>query len=362
VPATTYRPRIVPRRILLLITDLEIGGTPTVVRELAIRLTQAGDYVEVASLKDAGPNGTLLAAAGIRITAFNASRAIGLPIVAKRLRRLVRTGRFDVVFSFLVHANAVAALAVPPDVPLLQSIQTTQPLPRWHWHVQRFAARRASRIVVPSQSTVDAGVERSAIPREKFVVIPNAVEPGSFERSIVPLEARKPYPIGFIGRLDSVKRIPDLIAAVTSMTEPVMLNIFGEGPERARIEQLVKHAGAGRVILRGAVSRPQLALAELGALVLPSEAEGFGLVLIEAMASGVPVIATDVPGIRDVVRHEHDGLLVPPRQPERLATAITRMVTDPGLRRRLIEAGLESVRERYTWDKIIPQYRSVLAP
>jgi glycosyltransferase involved in cell wall biosynthesis len=114
------------------------------------------------------------------------------------------------------------------------------------------------------------------------------------------------------------------------------------------------------VILRGAVSRPQQALAELGALVLPSEAEGFGLVLIEAMAAGVPVIATDVPGIRDVVRHEHDGLLVPPGQPERLANAITRVVTEPGLRRRLIDAGLETVRARYTWDKIIPQYRQVL--
>jgi glycosyltransferase involved in cell wall biosynthesis len=351
----------VPRRILILITDLEIGGTPTVVRELAIRLTQAGDYVEVASLKEAGPNGALLTAAGIRVTAFHTHSALGLPIVARRLRRLIRAGRFDVVFSFLVHANAVAALAVPLDVPLVQSIQTTQPHPRWHWHVQRFSARRALRVIVPSQSTVDAGVERSAIPREKFVVIPNAVDPDRFERSIVPMEVRTPYPIGFIGRLDPVKRLPDLIQAVAEMAEPVMLNIFGEGPERSRIQEIVRTVGAGRVVLRGAVGRPQQALAELGALVLPSEAEGFGLVLIEAMASGVPVIATDVPGIRDVVRHEHDGLLVPPGQPELLAKAITRVVTDYGLRQRLIEAGLQTVRDRYTWDKIIPQYRQALS-
>jgi phosphatidylinositol alpha-mannosyltransferase len=264
------------------------------------------------------------------------------------------------VLSFLVHANAVAALAAPSDVILLQSIQTAQPLPRWHWHVQRFAARRASCVIVPSQSTIDAGAERSAIPREKFVVIPNAVEPDRFERSIVPMEVRRPYPIGFIGRLDPVKRIPDLISAVAELTEPVILNIFGEGPERGRIESLVRQVGAGRVKMRGAVSQPQQALAELGALILPSEAEGFGLVLIEAMAASVPVVATDVPGIRDVVRHEHDGLLVPPGRPDLLAIAITRVVTDFGLRRRLIDAGLQTVRERYTWDKIIPQYRQAL--
>jgi glycosyltransferase involved in cell wall biosynthesis len=214
--------------------------------------------------------------------------------------------------------------------------------------------------VVPSQSTVDVAVERSEIPREKFVVIPNAIDPDRFERSIVPMEVRRPYPLGFIGRLDPVKRIPDLISAVAETAEPVLLNIFGEGPERSRIEEVIRKVGVGRAVMRGAVSRPQQALAELGALILPSEAEGFGLVLIEAMAAGVPVIATDVPGIRDVVRAEHDGLLVPPGRPDLLANAITRVVTDFGLRHRLIEAGLQTVRGRYTWDRIIPQYRQVL--
>ena len=84
------------------------------------------------------------------------------------------------------------------------------------------------------------------------------------------------------------------------------------------------------------------------------------MVLIEAMAAGVPVVATDVAGIRDVVKDEVTGLLVPSGQPQRLADAINRLIADPLLRNRLIEAGLADVRERFTWDMVLPRYRELL--
>ena len=349
-----------PRRILLLITDLEIGGTPTVVRELALRLRGPGAHVEVASLKDLGPNGALLAARDVPVTALHAGGVFTLPVVVRRLRRLVRSRDIDTVLSFLVHANVVASLAVPRGVRLLQSIQTTQPRPAWHWRAQRWAARRAEVFVVPSTSVVEAGVERSRVPRDKFVVIPNAVDPAEFVRSTVPLSPPADYPVGFIGRLDPVKRVTDLVEAVCPLGDRVTLHVFGGGPDRDRIERWVEGVGTGAVMLRGAVRRPQEALAEIGLLVLPSEAEGFGLVLIEAMAAGVPVIATDVPGIRDVVQHEVNGLLVPVGQPAALTAAIERVISDADLRRRLVENGLTTVHERYTWDRVLPLYRAAL--
>src|SRR4051812_46569882 len=131
-----------PRRILLLITDLEIGGTPTVVRELATRLRDEEVHVEVASLKDAGPVGAQLACGGIHVTPLNARSPLSLPLAALRLRRLVADHRIDTVVSFLVHANVLAAIAVPKAVRLLQSIQTTQPFPKWHWLAQEHVAAR----------------------------------------------------------------------------------------------------------------------------------------------------------------------------------------------------------------------------
>ena len=94
--------------------------------------------------------------------------------------------------------------------------------------------------------------------------------------------------------------------------------------------------------------------------MLPSLAEGFGLVLIEAMAAGVPVIATDVPGIRDVVRDGVTGLLVPPGDPAALAAAVARLSADPTLRHRLTTAARADVRDRFTWAAVLPAYRRLL--
>ena len=348
-----------PRRILLLVTDLEIGGTPTVVRELATRLRAPPEVeVEVASLKDLGPNGAVLASRDVLVTALHAGGVFSLPAVARRLRRLIRSRGIDTVLSFLVHANVVASVAVPRGVRLFQSIQTTQPRPVWHWRAQQWAARRAERLIVPSTSVVDAATQRSHLAPDRFLVIPNAVDPADFVRSTIPLAPPDDYPIGFIGRLDPVKRVPDLVRAVAPIGDRVTLDIFGDGPDRQRIERQIDSMGC--VALRGAVRRPQEALSEMGLLVLPSEAEGFGLVLIEAMASGVPVIATDAPGIRDVLRHEVNGLLVPVGAPPALTAAIERVISDPQLRARLIEGGIRTVRERYTWDRVLPQYRIAL--
>lgn len=356
-----------PRRILLLNTDLEIGGTPTVVRELALRLNQPGVVdVEVACLSRIGPSASPLQRAGIPVHALNAIGALDLPRVVRDLVELSR--RFDTIFSFLIHANTVAALAslFLRDVRFIQSIQTTQPKPRWHWWLQRLVQHAADTIVVPSPSTADAAVRWSGIDRDKVVVIPNAVE---FDRdAIVPPVRRESRTgealvcrVGFLGRLDPVKCVPDLVTAVAQLPEHFELHIFGDGPARGAIESTIRSLGvAQRVTLHGQVERPVHAMSQIDLLVLPSIAEGFGLVLIEAMSAGVPVVATDVPGIRDVVQDEFNGLLVPLHDPRSLAGAIERIGTDGSLRDRLITNGLECVRSRYTWGAILPGYRMLL--
>jgi glycosyltransferase involved in cell wall biosynthesis len=351
-----------PRRILLLITDLELGGTPTVVRELAMRLGREQDVtVRVACLDGWGPVADQLRDRGIAVTALGACCRFDLGVVF-RLIRLIRRERIDTVFSFLIHANAAAALAriSCPQVCYLQSIQTTQPNPRWHWMLQRLIHRAAERIVVPSDSVADVAERWAAIPAVKIAIIPNAVEPGDFS-----LPRRRPFGkhVGFIGRLDPVKRIEDLVIAISLLSEDVSLDIYGEGPRHSDLESLTDRlALKQRVKLHGAIGGPAEALAGMDVLVLPSDAEGFGLVLIEAMAAGVPVIGADAPGIRDVIRHGVNGLLTPPRDPPTLAAAIERIFTDQNLRESLSAAGLASVAERYNWSNVYPKYRRILAP
>jgi glycosyltransferase involved in cell wall biosynthesis len=141
----------------------------------------------------------------------------------------------------------------------------------------------------------------------------------------------------------------------------VALHIYGEGKERNEIIGAVQgHGLQGQVTLHGVVPKPQEALSQIGLLVLPSAAEGFGLVLIEAMAARVPVVATDVPGIRDVVRDGENGVLVRWDNEEALAKGIDRVVNDLELRRSMVERAYQDVAERFTWERVMKRYREVL--
>ena len=356
------------RRILLLITDLEIGGTPTVVRELATRLHDPanGVHVEVACLSKWGPVADQIRGAGVGVTALNATRNWQFPLIAGRLRRLVRAHSIDTVFSFLVHANVVAAVAARrlPGVRFLQSIQTVQERPRWHWWLQGLVRAAAEKVVVPSSAVARAARERCGIAGERIVVLANAIDPAEFPR--VSVFRQPPVRVGFLGRLDPVKNVHLFLYTFWEMKrDGVEGHVFGDGPLHDHFRRLSVNLGVERrIVFHGAVPRPQEAMGQMDVLLFPSTGEGFGLVLIEAMASGIPVVAVAAGGVVDVVRHEHDGLLVPaelaPYPTRGLVPVLERMLDDEALRARLIANGLRTVREKFTWDVVLPQYRALL--
>jgi glycogen synthase len=162
-----------------------------------------------------------------------------------------------------------------------------------------------------------------------------------------------------------VKRVDDLFGSMMLLSQgwklPVTLDVYGDGPDRPRLQRLLENLDLSPVArMRGFTRDVPLVLAQLDCLVLPSMAEGFGLVLIEAMASGVPVIGTDVPGIRDVVRHEETGLLTSVISSSALAFSIRRMMEDAELRSRLVANARREVAERFSWDVILPRYKELL--
>jgi glycosyltransferase involved in cell wall biosynthesis len=351
------------RRICLLLTDLEIGGTPTVVRELATRLHNPPEVeIEVACLKPTGPVADQIKSAGIPVTAFNITRPTQLFSAARQLRYLVDARKIDTVFSFLVHANVVAALASKklPHVRFLQSVQTVQSRPRWHWWAQRWAARRAEKMVVPSTAVVRAAQTRSGIPESRCVVITNAIDPAEFPRTEV-FEPNRPLRAGYLGRLDPAKDPALLLEAFRSADmNDAELHFFGDGPARQTLEKAAAHIS--RVHFHGAIPRPQDALKQIDVLWLPSKVEGFGLVLIEAMAAGVPVVAVNAGGVTDIITHEHDGLLADPTSPHQTFAQSLKLLQDnPTLRQNLIDNAHRTVQDRFTWQKVLPQYHEILA-
>jgi glycosyltransferase involved in cell wall biosynthesis len=186
---------------------------------------------------------------------------------------------------------------------------------------------RANRIICVGEDL------RQTVPSifaKKSVVILNGVADPDLPRP-TPATA---WRIAFIGRLDPVKRVHLLVAAIAqlraSLDRPVVLTIAGDGPERSRLEQLARRAALCDVVtFLGEVAdvRPVLAAADV--FVLPSAQEGLPFTILEAFAGHRPVVAFDVPGVRELVRNGETGLLCPDGDVGALAQALRSLALNP---------------------------------
>lgn len=191
-------------------------------------------------------------------------------------------------------------------------------------------------------------------------VIPSGVDLSRFKPGLDPLPPRteRVPTILFLGRLDRRKGISVLLKAmpqVLTSLPAARLIVVGKGPESVQAEHLCRNLGiANSVVFTGVVPADQLARYYCGCDVYCSPAlggESLGIVLLEAMASGTAVVASRIPGYDETVEDGISGLLVPPADPTALASALVRVLSDAGLRSRLVSAGLLRARE-YAWPVI----------
>jgi glycosyltransferase involved in cell wall biosynthesis len=163
--------------------------------------------------------------------------------------------------------------------------------------------------------------------------------------------------VGFVGRLSHQKGLSYLVtafAAVVQAVPGVKLVVVGDGPERAVLERELQERGLrDRALLLSAQARDRVFsyLTIFDVLAVPSLYEGFGLIAAEAGAAGVPVVASAVAGLSEVVEDEVTGLLVAPGDSERLAAALIRLLSEPGRRSAMGEAARESVRRRFSFGR-----------
>jgi glycosyltransferase involved in cell wall biosynthesis len=221
---------------------------------------------------------------------------------------------------------------------------------------------RAARIVVPSEALADV-VADWGIDRGRIEVVPHAVSPPELgDRD----ELRRRHGLDgptlvFAGRLVPQKALGVALRAV-ARNDGVTLLLAGDGPERAKVEALAREIGLdGRARFLGA--RPRAAVFELlraaDASLLSSDWESFGLVVVEALAVGTPVVAATAGGVGEVLDDGRNGLLVPAGDVDALAEAIARFFADGELRSGLRAAAAESVR-RLAPDAIYPQLEAIL--
>jgi glycosyltransferase involved in cell wall biosynthesis len=202
---------------------------------------------------------------------------------------------------------------------------------------------------------------------EKTSIIPPGVDLDRFRLQPLPEQARI---ITYVGRIDhasSWKGIDVLLRATARVRRQcgdVRLELVGGGDAVAHYARRAADLGIGdRVSFCGPQTGHALveAYRRSSVVVLPSisEAESFGMALLEAMACGRPVIGSSVGGIPELVRHEETGLLVPPGDPDALSHAIVRLLTDVGSAQRFAITGAEVARQ-YSWESRVAAYRELL--
>jgi glycosyltransferase involved in cell wall biosynthesis len=270
------------------------------------------------------------------------------------LAALMRRERPDIVHANSSKAGVLGRLAaalvgVPVRIftahgwAFMASSGAASSLYRW---ADRLMAPLTSVTICVAQREREAGLAARTCRAERTVVIPTAVDAG--ERPQPRPERRAPVIVA-VGRLAEPKDPLTLVRALARVrTSAFAARIVGDGPERPALEAEIRVAGLGRTVELTGERRdvPEL-LREADLFVLSSRSEGAPLSILEAMAAGLPVVASAVGGVPEIVDDGTTGLLVPPGDPAALAAALERVLADAALRTRMGAAGWDRVRDRF---------------
>jgi glycosyltransferase involved in cell wall biosynthesis len=203
------------------------------------------------------------------------------------------------------------------------------------------------KVIAISQSVKKSLTKYEFIPKNKIFVLPNCIDYKKFNKVATPrnISKNEKIVIGTVGRLEKEKGINFLLLSMNSILTKfpnVKLEIVGDGSAATELKKLSEKLNiSNSVFFFGKFVDVIPFYSRMDIFVLPSILEGFGIVLLEAMAAGIPVVATNVNGIKEVVVHKDSGLLVPPKNPKAIADSVSSIIDDPELAENLASEGLK---------------------
>lgn len=282
-----------------------------------------------------------------------------------RLARYLRERRIDVVQSFFQDATLAAALAGSrAGTPV--RLAAFRDLGFWRNRRSEFLMRRAyprlTGFVANSQAVKAHFCARDRLPPGRVAVIPNGVDPDEF--TFVDHAGPDAPAVGIVGNLNRAVKRTDLFIAAAGRLAPahpgVVWHVVGDGALRPRLAEQARALGLGdRIVFAGRVDPVGDYLGRLAVGVICSDSEGFSNSVLEYMLRGCAVVATDVGGNREAVRHGETGLLVRPGDAEALAAAIGRLLDDPGARRALARRARAEAQQRFGWEACVAAHEDL---
>jgi glycosyltransferase involved in cell wall biosynthesis len=360
--------------VALCITELDVGGAERCLVRLATRMDRERftPVVYVLAPPPVADRVCLVALeeAGVEVHFLGMRSKSQLPLAVWRLARCLRRQRPAVVQSFLFHANIVARLASRlARVPAVVSgIRVAERRSRWPLRVDRWTDRLVDRHVCVSQSVAEFAESQVGLPRSKLVVIPNGVDldeystltPADLGPDRVPPERRL---VTYVGRLDPQKGLSWLLQTAPSWLSEVPdcdLLLVGQGSQRDELEQAARTAGiAPRVHFLGFRREIPAILARSDLFVLPSIWEGMPNAVLEAMAAGLPIVATDVEGVAELLGPNCEPQMAAYGDTKAFSQKVTCLLTDRDLAERLGHANRQRAEEHFSTEAMVRAYESL---
>jgi glycosyltransferase involved in cell wall biosynthesis len=299
------------------------------------------------------------------------------PALPARLDAILKREPFDILHAHLPHGEVYGELALRafPASKFVISRHNDDRFRRWlplRW-VFAPSLRRADRIIAISRAVGRFLVEVEGAAAEKVEVIPYGLDAEAYERSAHPgifrreIGARAEPIVGFVGRLTRQKGVDVLLRAFADVEKRIpdaRLVLAGDGPDRPALAELARSLGLRRVMFLGWRGDIADIMADVSLLAVPSRWEGFGLVALEAMALGKPVVAARISALPEIVVPEETGLLVSSGSEVELAEALLSLISDSSRAGRMGQAGMARVRSVFPVERMAQRtaeiYRRVL--
>jgi glycosyltransferase involved in cell wall biosynthesis/GT2 family glycosyltransferase len=331
--------------------------------------------VMIGSIVPAGPLQKAMGESRTPTFSLSAANRWRYPIATLRLARLLRREHVAVLHAHCFDATFVGLIAarlarVPFVFTRHHSDHNVRLGKRWHTRIDAWCAKHAEHVIAVSEATRRVMTSVEHVPDDQVTVIYNGMEPlrepeaADVERLRRDLGLAKKKVCLMLARLHEEKGhrfLLDAIPEIQARAGPIVVLIAGDGPDRAALEAEVQARGLDETVrfLGRRDDVPEL-ISLSSVVVLPSLAESFGFVVLEAMSLGTPVVAAATGGIPELITDQDNGLLVPPADSRSLADAISRVIENPQLARGLTERGKDCV-AAFSFDRMIRGYESVYA-
>lgn len=352
-------------RVLHLITRLPIGGAERMLVSVLRHLPVEQFESLVCCIQDRGELAEEVESLGIPVIDLKLMDKHGYDRrVVPALRSLIRDRQIDLVHSHLYHANMYGRLAAKHEaVPAIASVHNTYTRRKWYRHlINRYLGRHSFRVTAGSVDVEKdlLGVDR--LPRKKVILLPNCIDLTRVDTGLSKEDAK--IRLGFqtddlvlatVGRAEEQKGHSVLLEAFAHLRNSapngvrLKLLLVGDGRLLPALREMARDFGID-AYCQFPGNLPKLADVYRGIdiFIMPSLWEGLSLAMLEAMAAGLPMIATDVGGAREVLGDSKWGLLIPPNNPAAISTAVERLLTDDRLRSEIARAGKRRVEENYS--------------